>query len=200
MDLAVLQAVRLKGGLADASTVIWLAGGDEAAVRRSLGSLVAAGQVQERRGRYRLMPGGRDMLRAALAAERAGLDVTALDLVWEEFSAHDHTLKVILRDWQLRDGEPNDHSDEAYDAVVITRVEALHGDVSRLATRAAAIIPRLSRYPGRLEMALVRLRGGDRRFLTHPMVDSYHTVFHELHEELYGATGRDRASEEATTG
>ncbi|WP_250287240.1 MULTISPECIES: hypothetical protein [unclassified Frankia] len=200
MDLAVLQAVRLKGGLADASTVIWLTGGDETAVRRALAALVTAGHVQECRGRYRIMPGGRDALRAALAVERAGLDMAALDLVWEEFSAHDHALKAILRDWQLRGEEPNDHSDTAYDAAVIARVEALHGDVGRLALRAAGVIPRLGRYPGRLEVALVRLRGGDRRFLTHPMVDSYHTVFHELHEELYGATGRDRVSEEATTG
>jgi hypothetical protein len=197
MDPAVLQAVRLKGGMADAAVIAALVGRD---VSSELDAAVAAEHVQERRGRYRLMPPGRDVLREALAQERASLDTGALDEIWDAFTTCDHTLKLVLQDWQLRDGEPNDHSDSAYDAAIVARVTELHGSVAPLATRIAAAAPRLAGYPGRLDAALSQLQAGDTKYLSHPMVDSYHTVFHELHEELYDCTGKDRAAEEAAAG
>jgi haloacid dehalogenase-like hydrolase len=200
MDLAVLQTVRMKGGTADAATIVVLTGGDEAAVRGELDALVAAEHVQERRGRYRLTPGGRDVLQAALAAERAALDAAALEAIWSDFEEHDEQIKQICHDWQLRDGAPNDHSDAAYDAAVVQRLDALHAVVGPLATRIAGVSPRLDRYPGRLHAALTKVKAGEEKFLANPMVDSYHQVFHELHEELYDATGKDRASEEAAAG
>ena len=197
MDLAVLQTVRLKGGMADVATIVGLTGGDEAAVQRELDALVALEQVQERRGRYRLMPGGRAVLQDALAEERSGLDAAALEAIWLDFEEHDKQLKQICQDWQLRDGAPNDHCDAAYDAAIVQRLEDLHADVGPHATRIAEVSPRLDRYPGRLDAALSRVKAGEAKFVAHPMVDSYHQVFHELHEELYDATGKDRASEEA---
>lgn len=198
MDLAVLQTVRLKGGMADKATVAALTGGDDHTVQGELDALVAAGHVQERRGRYRLMPDGRTVLQAALADERSALDTKALDEIWVAFDGHDKQLKLICQDWQLRDGEPNDHSDASYDAAVVDRLSALHGEVRPLAVRVVEVVPRLVRYPDRLDSALARLREGETKYFASPLTDSYHQVFHELHEELYDATGRDRATEEAT--
>ena len=46
-------------------------------------------------------------------------------------------------------------------------------------------------YAERLDAALRRARDGDMSWLTRPMVDSYHTVWFELHEELIGLAGSD---------
>lgn len=196
MDLAVLQTVRLKGGMADSATVASLTGGDDRAVQAELDLLVEAGHVQERRGRYRLAPDGRAVLRAALADERSGLDSDALDELWAAFTGLDTRLKQICQDWQLRGGEPNDHSDADHDAAVIDRLDALHDELRPLAVRVVGVVPRLVRYPDRLDSALARLRAGETKYFASPLTDSYHQVFHELHEELYDATGRDRATEE----
>lgn len=195
--LAVLQAVRLKGGMADAPTLAALVGLEEGEVQTELAALCSEGLVQERRDRYRLTPEGREPLASALAEERAGVDQAALEGIWRDFSAADSVLKGILADWQLRDGEPNDHSDASYDAAILDRVAEVHAAVAPLAVQIAGLAPRLSRYPRRLDAALAQLQAGDAKWLSNPMCDSYHTVFHELHEELYDLTGKDRASEEA---
>jgi hypothetical protein len=41
----------------------------------------------------------------------------------------------------------------------------------------------------------VKIRGGDPTWLTRPLVDSYHTVWFELHEELIGGAGLTREDE-----
>lgn len=196
-DLALLQAVRLKGGMADVELLVRLTGQEQATVTSQLADLVSAEQVQERRGRYRLLPAGREPLRKALAQERAGVHAEVLEQVWAGFTDCDQELKIVLQDWQLRDGQPNDHDDPAYDEAVIARVVDLHARIAPLAERLAELVPRLQRYPDRLGEALAQLRGGDHAFLSHPMRESFHTVFHELHEELYDLTGRDRATEES---
>jgi hypothetical protein len=43
------------------------------------------------------------------------------------------------------------------------------------------------------------MRAGDTSWFTRPLVDSYHTVWFELHEELIGAAGLTR-EDEASSG
>ena len=45
-------------------------------------------------------------------------------------------------------------------------------------------IPRLRGYADKLEAALGKIRTGDTVWLSEPVVDSYHTAWFELHEEL----------------
>jgi hypothetical protein len=59
----------------------------------------------------------------------------------------------------------------------------------------AADLPRLAAYRPRLDGALARIRAGDRQWFTRPLIDSYHSVWFELHEELIGAAGLTRADE-----
>ena len=59
-------------------------------------------------------------------------------------------------------------------------------------TTAAAQLPRLSHYSAKLQAALDNVRDGDTAWLSRPLVDSYHTVWFELHEELIGAVGMTR--------
>jgi len=63
--------------------------------------------------------------------------------------------------------------------------------------RFVGLAPRLAPYPERFGSALARVRAGEHTWLARPMIDSYHTVWFELHEDLIGLAGLTRAGEAA---
>lgn len=197
IDFATMQTVRLKGGMADAPMVAAVMGVDEAAARSALAMLVGDECAAERGGRYRITPAGRDALGVALEAERDGLDAAAVAVLYADFTARNAKFKQLVTDWQLRHGQPNDHVDPIYDHAVLGRLDTLHLDFAAVAKRIAAAIPRLHRYPDRLRTALQRVKAGEHKFFVNPMVDSYHQVWFELHEELIGVAGLERQAEAA---
>jgi hypothetical protein len=196
-DVTVLQTVRLKGGMADAEMLAELTGRTREEAEALLGDLALAGQVLERRGRYRISPEGRDILERGLADERGELDGAAVSALYEEFTKHNHTLKQLANDWQMRDGQLNDHTDSDYDAGVMARLGAHQVGFAPLGERIGACIPRLAHYLPRLHRALERVHAGDPRFFLSPAVDSYHQAWFELHEDLLNAAGLDRRAEAA---
>jgi predicted HD phosphohydrolase len=54
---------------------------------------------------------------------------------------------------------------------------------------------RAARYRRRLERAHASIEAGDPRFVASPRVDSYHSIWFELHEDLIRLAGRTRAGE-----
>jgi hypothetical protein len=50
----------------------------------------------------------------------------------------------------------------------------------------------LSVYAAKLRTALNKVKAGEIAWLTKPLIDSYHTVWFELHEELILAVGLTR--------
>lgn len=90
---------------------------------------------------------------------------------------------------------PNDHTDADHDAEVLRRFEDLHLRAAGVARRLGELSPRLSGYDGRLTMAHERISMGDTRWLTRPTVDSYHSIWFELHENLLATLGRERSDE-----
>jgi hypothetical protein len=57
---------------------------------------------------------------------------------------------------------------------------------------AAAQLPRLNAYSTKLQAALDKVKAGDTARLARPIIDSYQTVWFELHEDLIGAIGMTR--------
>ena len=45
--------------------------------------------------------------------------------------------------------------------------------------------------------AILGVEAGDHQWFTRPLIDSYHTVWFELHEDLLSTLGKERASEES---
>jgi hypothetical protein len=196
--LGVLQAVRLKGRTtaADASAATGI---DEAAADAALASLAAEGFVQEGGGRHRLTPEGRAQLATWLAAEREAVDATGIADLYERFTVLNAEFKELASGWQQRDGAINDHSDAGYDGAILDRLGALHERFVPLVSEIAAAAPRLRAYPARFSAALEKVRAGDHAWFLRPMIDSYHTVWFELHEDLIGLAGLSR-EEEAVAG
>jgi hypothetical protein len=195
VNIAVMQTVRLKGTVT-AEAVTAATGVGEAA--GALQSLVSSGDLQEREGRYRLTRQGRDRLDDRLAQERTGLDTDALGETYAQFTPLNRELKALTGRWQMRADEPNDHTDAGYDAAIIAELVRLDERFMPLLDRILQLSPpRMAGYRARFAAALQRVGEGDHRWLLGAMIDSYHTVWFELHQELFGVLGRSRVDEEA---
>jgi len=134
-----------------------------------------------------------------LAAEVDAVGCRAeVDKGYRRFLDLNRALLEVCTDWQMRDETTlNDHHDAAYDAGVIDRLADIHARVTPIADDLAAHLARYAGYAPRLTAALERLRGGESDYFTRPIIDSYHTVWFELHEDLLATLGLERSKEEA---
>ncbi|OBJ59383.1 hypothetical protein [Mycobacterium sp. 1423905.2] len=194
-ELSVLQAVRLKGRVTLADLAETLAPSiPETDVRRAVDELTAAGLLIGD-GTSRISPEGRARLTALLAEERTGIDSAVMTDIYHQFGSVNDEFKALITDWQVKGGpggQPNTHDDAEYDAAVLARLDAVHQRVLPIVSAAAVEVPRLAAYATKLDAALARVEAGDVAWLTRPLIDSYHTVWFELHEELILAIGLTR--------
>lgn len=195
MELQVLQAVRLKGRIPPADLPATL-GQDATTVAEIVGSLTDSGLLTGEKT-LRLTTDGRARLSELLTQERAEIDNYAVAAAYDEFRGINAEFKALVADWQLKDGSPNTHDDADYDAGVLARLDRVHERAVPVITTVATQLPRLRRYAEKLSSALDKVRTGDTAWLTRPIVESYHTVWFELHEELIVAAGLTREDEAA---
>ena len=192
-ELAVLQAVRLKGRVTPADLAATL---DEEPddVSETVEQLTASGLLVDGPA-LRISPDGRARLDTLLAEERTGIDAAAIAAAYDDFRSVNADFKALVTDWQLKGGPagtPNTHDDAEYDAAVLARLDGVHARVVPIIDEAATQLPRLSAYSAKLRAALDKVKAGETAWLTRPLIDSYHTVWFELHEELIGAVGLTR--------
>ena len=121
-----------------------------------------------------------------------------LDTLFDGFLPINRRLRDVCSAWQTRpDGTPNDHSDGAYDDTIRDRLDEVHSAIGPILRRMAAIQPRLAGYRPRLQEALDKFDEGESSWLASPLMDSYHTVWMHLHQELILMLGLTRADDEA---
>lgn len=192
-ELTVLQAVRLKGRVNPAELAATLrarpAEVTPTVERLTESALLVSGTA------LTISPAGRARLNALLAEERKSVDVGVLAAAYGDFRAVNADFKALVLDWQLKDGQPNTHQDAGYEAAVLAGIDSVHLRVVAIVATAASQLPRLSCYSTKLQAALDKVKAGDIAWLTRPIVDSYHTVWFELHEELILAAGLTREAE-----
>jgi pyruvate,orthophosphate dikinase len=197
-ELTVLRAFGLKGR-ATPEELSAATGVPVEVVTSLMDGLVTSGGAKEMRGALFLLPPARERLEELLAAERAGVDQAAVRASYERFTRVNDDFKALANDWQTRGGEINDHTDSTYDQAVLDRLPDIHARVTPIVGRVAERVPRLARYGDRLADALRKVQSGEHEWLLKPLIDSYHTVWFELHEELIALAGLTRL-EEATAG
>ncbi len=163
--------------------------------RTLLDALELSGDAEQAVGSFRLTDAGKQRARMDLDAARSAWPgaVAALDA----FVAFDKQVKDVVTSWQMRGETVNDHSDAAYDALVLNGLAALHAEIGEWLDRGAAAQPRFDAYRRRLDRAAAAIAAGDNKFIASPRVDSYHSAWFELHEELILLAGRTRADEVA---
>ena len=195
----VRRVVGLKG-MASADSLAEVLGCRLGQAEAAIAALVGDGAVQELPGgRVRLTPEALAGVDELFRSDAARL-WSAIEPVMDDFHAVNGAFKELVTSWQMRliDGieVTNDHTDEAYDNALIVQLrDEVHSRVLSVIREVAAAEPRLSRYAERLTAALEALQEGDVQMMAHPLRDSYHTVWFELHEELIRLCGRTRASE-----
>jgi pyruvate,orthophosphate dikinase len=195
--MRILRALRLKGRV-PATDLAGATGLSESQTTSYTDEMMAAGYVEEARGRFKLSATGREHLEAELRRERQTVDVELITSLYKEFDEHNSALKRLMTRWQLKaDNSPNDHGDPDYDQAVIDDLARLDASFQPLLARMVDAAPRLAHYPSRLSNALTRVAAGDHSWFAKPLADSYHTVWFELHEDLIGLAGLSRVEEAA---
>jgi hypothetical protein len=182
---------------ADVAAVAKLMGMPVERATAALADAVKRGRANEAQGRFILAP----MARMALDGEyskyysdlRANADFVA---AYEGFERINVELKQLITDWQTMDvaGKrvQNDHSNAAHDEKVISRIGDMHERADKLFARLAAGLPRLQIYRDHLLQALEKAEDGAIEWVSDARIDSYHTVWFELHEELLRLMGKTR--------
>jgi hypothetical protein len=158
--------------------------------------LTDAGFVAPVRDAIRLTGAGRALHASwARVASRGELEV-AVTRGYERFLPINREFLRLCNDWQVRPGNvPNDHRDAKYDWIVVDRLRNLDERVAPVVRRVGRAVARFEPYPRRLREALRHVDDGEREWFTSPRIDSYHTVWMQLHEDLLLALGRSREHE-----
>ena len=194
----VLHALRLKG-FADTPVVAALTRLDEADAAKHLDAAAGDGQATRREGRitgWALTADGRarhsELIQEELAASGTR---PAIEDGYRRFLEQNHELLSVCTDWQLRDGTLNDHSDAAYDERIIGRLEAVDDRIQPVTADLGNALERFGQYGNRFTLALSKVKKGERDWFAKPMIDSYHTIWFELHEDLLATLGIERSKE-----
>jgi hypothetical protein len=170
-------------------------------VAAALARFADAGLVRRVEGHvtgWTLTPDGRREGEQLLAAELDAAGARpAVEAGYEGFVALNRELLEVCTAWQLRDDAINDHSDASYDQQVVLQLVTLHDKVRPVVAGLRAALDRFSGYSPRLRTALERVTEGEREWFTKPTIDSYHTVWFELHEDLLATLGLERSKETA---
>jgi hypothetical protein len=175
-----------------------LLGIDPGRVARVLHDLVSTGRARKVHDRFILTPVSRMALESDYSRHYGDLRANA-DFVagYEEFERINVDLKDLICKWQTlqvaRDVVPNDHSDVEYDQRLLRRLGELHERTDLVLKQLAGRLPRLGIYRDRLRRALGRARDYEIEYVSGVGVESYHTVWFELHEDLLRLMGRVRA-------
>ena len=195
-ELAVLQGLRMKGR-ATSSLLAAVTGLSLMEVESILAVAVDTDLMVSRGSVLRLTALGRERLDELLATERRQVNQTALGELYCNFIRINVEIKEAVSTWQLRDdGTPNDHTDAAYDAAAVARLIALDGNAGPTLWAISAVVPRLTRYVARLELARAKIASHDHRYIASPTVNCYHQAWFELHEELLTLLGLSRQAED----
>jgi pyruvate,orthophosphate dikinase len=171
------------------------------AVARMLDSLVEDGLAKRTGEMCQLTESGRVMATSLLDADRKMWTEEAAGTALDTFLALDVRMKEIVTGWQMRvvDGEQviNDHGDETYDQGILTALTEFHEEARAWLSPLIEGLPRLQTYQDRLQRAADLIEQGNHEYIASPRLDSYHTVWFELHEDLIQLAGRTREEEAA---
>ena len=166
-------------------------------VRKVLVNLVEAKRVAEANGKYLLTPAARMALDSDYSRLYADVRVHPdFKAGYEGFERLNGALKQLITDWQtlpVGGGRvPNDHSNKDYDAKIIDRLGELHERAELVLKRLAGVVPRFQIYDEKLRAALGKSEDGAIQWVSDAKIESYHTLWFELHEDLLRLMGRER--------
>lgn len=192
----VLHGLCVKKAATTEDLAAW-AGCGETDLEAPLAAATDSGFVLSGRGRHMVTPAGREWLDeqypVVFAEVRTDADFTA---AYDRFEEINSELLGLMTRWQTVSvggtWVPNDHLDEAYDESIIEELAGLHQRAVPILQAFTGPVPRLLRYITALDDAEQKVLTGNRDFLSGAKIQSYHTVWFEMHEDLLRMLGRTR--------
>ena len=192
----VMHAVAIKrnGG---ADSISSISGLDLTSVTKTLNDGVSLGRLVKIDDTFLLSPAGRMILDSEysrfcdeIRSQRQFLDA------YEKFEIINKELKQLITDWQtIKVGDqiiPNDHSDSEYDEKIIDKLGVIHEKFEPVLDIMVKSVERFANYSAKLINALEKSEDGEIEWMSDAQLDSYHTVWFELHEDLLRLLGRTR--------
>ncbi len=204
-ELLALHGVRLLG-MAQVSEVAGRFGLDPDEVEELLLDAEARGQVS--RASFADLTGWGVTDRGRAEDDRrlgVELDAVAGREVVSEAHATFTVLNARFLDtttrWQIRPTTwdrmaANDHSDWTWDQRVLTDLSRLGRRLEPIGASLAGVLDRFAGYPERFADALARVDQGERKYVDEPRIDSCHTVWFQLHEDLLSTLGLERGADD----
>lgn len=114
---------------------------------------------------------------------------------YEAFLQLNPRLLQVCTEWQMQmvGGVPivNDHRDPVYDGRVTERLLTIDRAVVPVLVELSESLPRYSFYRPRFDRALEHVEAGDIAYFADHL-ESYHSVWFQLHEDLLATLGIDR--------
>ena len=119
---------------------------------------------------------------------------TAAKAAYERFLNLDMQLKKLVHDWQTTAKQSGPMTAEEWD--LVDKLKTIDGKAGPFLRRLSEACERFSAYRPRLKNALHQIEEeGDRKYFCGLLVDSYHTAWWQLHEDLLIGIGVDRADD-----
>lgn len=166
-------------------------------VEKVVESTTARGQIVSVGGKVTLSPAGKLIL--ANGYSRFYADIRANEEfinAYERFEKINVELKALITAWQVRPiggaTITNDHSDKGYDDKIIDRLGELHERAEQVLAALSDVLPRMQVYRDKLMTALERAEDGAIEWVSDAKIESYHTLWFELHEDLLCMLGHER--------
>ena len=181
----VLRIVSLKG----AATVDMLAEAmlaTTSAVETALSELEAASLAKQAGKFWKAAPAATDHLAGAYPLPSTADQQRFGAILDDRFHEPNMAFKELVTGWQTGGDRASIIKDLRRD---------IHQQIEPIIKDVTGIAPYLAHYMHRLEQALVALESGDEAYMAHPMKDSYHSVWFELHEDFIVHAGRNRKDE-----
>ena len=186
----VLHALRVKG-IATPEAIGEAIGVGPEAVLAHLRELESEGVAFERPSRKRpgwvLSEHGRERHAAELAEAHPPQIRETLAELYDGFLALNDDVKGLAARWQHAGTD-----EERFE--LLGRLEDVHELAEKALSHTGELLPRFDRYGQRLNAALEKAEH-DPRYVVSPLVDSYHNVWFECHEDFLLTLGRTRAQE-----
>lgn len=136
---------------------------------------------------------------AQLASELLLIDGARamIDRAHAQFLPFNRLVLQACTDWQLRptaadNFAANNHTDSEWDARIIETLTSVSEELDGLNRQLVAVLARFAGYHTRFVRALDRARSGDQNWINGTGIDSCHTVWFELHEDLIATLGLTR--------
>ena len=178
--LAVLQYLSMEG---IAETDEQNAVVDDGDVRETIEELESEGYVEDE-GFWYLTDAGEQRLNEVCRDRFSADEREALRGIFDRFEALDSEMKALASDWQTGEYGADGMAREL--ARIQQEVEALFDELP------AEVQSAYSRHTDALAGAIEQLQDGQEEYVTGTDVDSYHTVWFRLHDDLLRTLGEGR--------